>query len=131
AAGASPTRSPAPTSIPGSNPSAPNDRRAQTASGVFKLTFESPKTAWRSADAIEGTATLSLAAGGGVDLGGSGSGLIGFDFAEVGGSRHVEPAATADCRPYRLDPGAPIASPIRKSGGFYPEQTNYEFYRSF
>jgi hypothetical protein len=116
--------------LPSSSPGASETRRAADRQGSFTLAFELPRLTWRAGEAISGTATLSLA-NGAADVSGSGSGLIGFDFAEVGGSRHVEPAQTADCRPYRLEADRPIGSGILKSGGFYPEQPNFEFYRSF
>lgn len=116
-----------PTSEPGSTPS----QRAETLQGSFLLLFELPKGTWKAAEVIDGVATLTLVKGGGVDLGGSGGGLFGFDFAEVDGSRHVEPASTADCAPYRLDSGKPIRSAIKKSGAFTAEQSDADFYRSF
>ena len=106
-------------------------RRADERQGAYTLGFELPKTTWKAGEAISGTATLHVASGNSADVSGSGSGLIGFDFAEVGGSRHVAPAQTSDCRPYRLDPDKPMESAIVKSGGFYPEQKDFEFYRSF
>ena len=117
----------APTPSPGTGES----RRADERQGAYTLGFELPKTTWRSGEAIGGTATLHLASANSADVSGSGSGLIGFDFAELGGSRHVVPAQTSDCRPYRLDPDRPMESAIVKSGGFYPEQRDFEFYRSF
>jgi hypothetical protein len=116
---------------PTSTPSATANPQAADHQGSFNLAFELPRTTWKAGEAIDGAATLSVTKARGVDLGGSGSGLIGFDFAELNGSRHVQPAQTSDCRPYRLDPGAAISSPISKSGGFYPEQPDFEFYRSF
>jgi hypothetical protein len=106
-------------------------QRAQHLQGPFRLVFELPRTTWKTCDAIEGIATLALVKGGGVDLGGSGGGLFGFDFAEVNGTRHVEPASAADCAPYRLDPGVPMTSAIKKSGGFSADGLDADFYRAF
>ena len=106
-------------------------QHAEDLQGSFRLMFELPKSTWKVGDSIDGVATLALVNGSGVDLGGSGSGLLGFDFAEVNGSHHVEPAWTSNCAPYRLDPGRPITSPIKKSGGFYPEQPDADFNREF
>lgn len=112
-------------------PSSPLVQHAEDLQGPFRLVFELPRGTWKAGDAIDGVATLAVVNGGGVDLGGSGGGLLGFAFAEVGGSRHVDGFWTADCRPYRLEPGKPLTSAIRKSGGFSPDQPDADFYRSF
>jgi hypothetical protein len=46
---------------------------------------------------------------------GSGNGLN-FAYAEVGGTRKVEPVWTADCATHTLDPATPISEPLGKSG---------------
>ena len=115
------------TSPAGSTPVA----RASVTDGAFTLTFELPRADWRASDAIDGVATLSLASGDAIDLGGSGGGLLGFAFSEVNGTRHVEPVSTADCGPHRLEPGKPITSTIKKSGAFSADQPDADFYGSF
>ncbi len=108
--------------------------RAEATEGPFRLVFELPKDTWRADEAIDGLATLSLVEGTGMDLGGSGGGgggLIGFGIDEVDGSRHMGPAFTADCAPYRLEAGKPMTSPIKKSGGFSAEDPNAAFYNGF
>jgi hypothetical protein len=104
---------------------------AMSQQGPFQLEFRLPKDTWTADEAIDGLATLAIVSNSGVDLGGSGGGLIGFGFAQVDGSRHVEPGWRADCGPYRLDPGKPITSPIKKSGGFIADQPDADFYRAF
>ena len=104
---------------------------AEDAQGPFRVVFEVPKGTWTSGDTIDGVATLALIEGGSVDIGGSSGGLFGFDFAEVGGSRHIEPVWTADCTSYRLEAGKPVTSKIRKSGEFTAEQPDDGFNRSF
>jgi hypothetical protein len=105
--------------------------RAETTEGPFRLVFELPKDTWRADEAIDGLATLSLVEGTGIDLGGSGRGLLGFGIDEVNGSRHMGPAWTLDCHTYRLVRDNPMTSPIRKSGGFSADEPNADFYRSF
>lgn len=117
----------APTPAPGST----SNQRGEEHQGPFQLVFEVSRGTWKAGEAIDGVATLALVSGSGVDLGGSGVGLLGFDFAEVDGSRHVEPTWTADCATYRLDLGKPITSPIKKSGGFIADQPDADFYHSF
>jgi hypothetical protein len=80
---------------------------------------------------MEGRATLSVVNGGGIDLGGSGGGLVGFAFAQVGGPRRVDPAWDAVCAPYRVEVGKPITSGIKKSGAFTDDQPDAAFYRAF
>lgn len=116
------------TAPPASSPLAPV--RAQDQQGPFRLVFELPSGTWRAGDPIDGIASLEVI-GGGVDLGGSGGGLLGFSFAEVGGSRRIDPIWTADCAPYRLEPGKPVTSGITKSGAFIPGDPNADFYRAF
>ena len=114
---------PTPSSMPG--------QRAVDQQGPFQLAFELPSGTWKAGDAFDGVATLALVNGGGVDLGGSGGGLLAFAFLEVNGTRHVDPAWTADCASYRLEPGKPMTSAIKKSGGFSADQPDADFYRSF
>jgi hypothetical protein len=99
--------------------------------GQFKLAFELPRTDWHAGDSITGEATLSFTGSGGVDIGSSGMGPIGFLFDEVGGSRHMGGAWTLDLVGRRLDAGKPINSAITKSGGWNGEDPNADFYSSF
>lgn len=106
-------------------------QHAESLQGPFRLVFELPRGSWQSGDAIDGLAALSVVNGPGVDLGGSGGGVLGFAFAEVGGTRHVDPVSSADCAPYRLEPGDPITSTVKKSGAFSADQPDAAFYSSF
>jgi hypothetical protein len=99
--------------------------------GPFQLVFELPKDTWRADEAIDGLATLSLLEGTGMDIGGSGGGLLGFGIDEVNGSRHMGPAWRLDCHTYRLIRDHPMTSPINKSGGFSADEPNANFYRAF
>ncbi|HLY50774.1 MAG TPA: hypothetical protein VKR21_16420, partial [Solirubrobacteraceae bacterium] len=79
---------------------------------------------------IEGSASLSVDAP--IEVGGSGEGLVGFKYDEVGGlDRHVEGAWTLDCRPYQLAPGQPVSSKLTKTGGYDPQASGAAFYASF
>jgi hypothetical protein len=119
------------TPTPAAPTPAPTPAQATNTQGSYQLVFELPKTDWRASDSITGLATLSLIGSGGVDFGSSGGGPIGFGFDEVGGSRQMGPAWTADCRFDRLVAGQPKTSQITKSGGFIGEDPNVDFYRSF
>lgn len=104
---------------------------AQAVDGPFRLSFELAKSSWALSEAIDGTATLSYAGSGPLQLWSSGAGPLGFGFVEVGGTRMMGPAWTSDCRQRSIEPGKPIVSAIRKSGGWIGEDPNAPFYRSF
>ncbi|HEX7612625.1 MAG TPA: hypothetical protein VF371_07600 [Candidatus Limnocylindrales bacterium] len=110
---------------------APTPAQATDTQGSYRLVFELPRTDWRTTDSITGRATLSFIGTGGADLGGSGQGFLVFAFDEVGGSRHVGWALTADCRGYRLAAGQPMSSSIVKSGGYSGDAPPTDFNRLF
>ena len=117
---------------PGSSPEASAPAVGSMAgAGPFRLTFELPKATWRADEAITGVATLSVAGIQSAVLGGSGGGLIAFDYRELGGRRHVEPASTLDCVSRPIGPADPISEPLGKSGGFDDSDPDADFYRAF
>jgi len=99
--------------------------------GQFQLTFDMPKTNWHTGETITGEATLSYLGSGGIDIGSSGAGPIGFEFAEVGGSRHMGGISTMELVVRRLDAGAPITSPIKKTVAWSSADPNGAFYQSW
>jgi hypothetical protein len=115
--------SPTASSVPGA--------QAAQLQAPYLLTLDLPRDTWKAGEPITGTATLSLVQGAGMDLGGSGGGLIFFDYTEVNGARHVGGAMTADCRPYRLESGTPVSAALSHSGGFSADQPDADFYRAF
>ena len=133
-AGCGPTVSPAPTAAPsatpGPTPQPSGAVRAEAVDGPFRLVFELAKDTWRAGEPIDGRASLEITAGG-VELVGSGSGLVLFGFRELDGRRQMGPGATADCKVYRLDAGRPLATGITQSGGFAGEDPDAAFYRAF
>jgi hypothetical protein len=112
-------------------PSAVPGERASDVKGPFQLTFELPRTTFRAGEPIEGRATLAVIGGVAVPFGSSGSGPFTFNFAELGGRRNVGGSMTADCAPYRIEPGRPMTSAITKSGGWSGDDPNAVFYRAF
>ena len=123
--------SPAPTAQLSPSPSSPAPAAAVDVEGPFRLTFVLPRSTWMASEAITGQAQLALTAGDQVALSGSGGGLLGFGFAEVGGTRQMGPGWTADCRRYALAAAAPMTSAITKSGGWSEDQPDAAFYRGF
>jgi hypothetical protein len=97
----------------------------------YLLTLELPAAGWKADQPITGVATLALVQGNGVDIGGAAGGPIAFEYASLDGIHLVEPVSDLVCAPYRLERGKPVASPIRKSGGFYREQPDFEFNKAF
>jgi hypothetical protein len=92
--------------------------------GPFKLELVLPHLRWKAGDPITGTAILSYAGSSPSEIWGSGSGPIGFAYREVGGTRAISPATTADCGPHSL--ASPIVNQLYKSGA--PDD---EFQQSF
>lgn len=113
---------PSPTSSPAS---------AEDVEGLFHLVFTLPRTTWSAGESIEGGSRLALSALGPVTIVGSGGGVLGFGFAEVGGHRQMGPAMTADCATHRIAGDEPIVTPITKSGGYSTDGPDAAFYRSF
>jgi hypothetical protein len=118
-------------SAPVGSPSAGPAGHASATQGAFQLTFELPRTTYRAGEAIEGLAALAVVGGAPVPFGSSGNGPFTFNFAEVGGPRNVGGLMTADCAPYRLEPGRPMTSAITKSGGWSGDDPNAPFYSAF
>jgi hypothetical protein len=121
---------PGPSSSPDPGGGGPASAHAEATDGSFELAFTLRTTSWSADEPVEGTASLSVAAP--IEVGGSGEGLLGFNYDEIGGlGRHVEWAETADCRPYQLEPGQPLTSGLRKAGGYEPGASGADFYASF
>lgn len=98
----------------------------------FVLETSLPKDVWAPDEAIDVRTTLTYvgpedAAG----VWGSGSGLVSFVLAEVGGTKSVGGAARSDCRPYRFARGVATDIPFAKSGGWSADDPNAAFYQAF
>lgn len=99
--------------------------------GLFHLQLALPRLDWRADGAITGTATLSFTGPVPTTIYGSGGGVIGFTYVEVGGTRSVEPVWTDDCGPHPLGPVAPITVPLSKSGAVPDSGPDADFLRTF
>lgn len=104
---------------------------ASDAEGAFRLNFRLPQATYQSTDAISGTATLEVTDGHDASLSGSGDGLLGFSFVEVGGTRRMDAGWHDDCRRYTIEAGSPMTSAITKSGGWGGEDPDAAFYQAF
>jgi hypothetical protein len=118
------------TASPGTGAASEAPSSAVDADGRYTLSFALPKASFRTDEAITGHATLTLEPGPDAPVGGSGS-LIGFGFAEVGGTRRMGPIDDLVCRFYTLTAGTPVTSDLVKSGGWTGEDPDASFYASF
>ena len=96
----------------------------------FLVTFDLDRPEWHAGEAISGISRLERL-GSGLTISGSGGGPFGFAFAEVSGTRHVEPIWTADCTSHPLAPTEQVTSPITKSGGVAREDPDFGFWSAF
>jgi hypothetical protein len=83
--------------------------------GPFRLELVLPRLHWKAGEPMEGNVILSFIGSAPTTIYGSGR-VINFAYAEVGGTRKVEPVWTADCATHTLDAATPISEPLGKSG---------------
>lgn len=104
---------------------------SSTSDGPYILELVLPHLDWKADDPILGSAILSFGGSAPATIYGAGASVIAFGYAEVGGTRRVDPAWTADCGIHPLDPATPINQPLSKSGGFSNDDPNAAFLREF
>ena len=116
---------------PPTPPATPEVVRAADGAGPFSLVFELPRSTWRAGEAIEGTVSLRVAAGGPSSVYGSAGGPFMFTYRELTGTKVVEPVADAACGPHPIAPGAPISEPLGKSGAWSQTDPDGPFLQAF
>jgi hypothetical protein len=89
--------------------------RSQVSNTNFLLVLELPKAEWHTTEMIDGTATLTLIGLSSEAAWGSGMGIVGFQFAEVGGSRKLDWVRTADCVGHQLEASKPFVAKISEA----------------
>lgn len=105
---------------------------ARDADETFELVLRVGSARYAVNQPIDLTATLSyLGPDPGVDLVGSGSGLIAYRARQLDGRLDIGGTSTADCQTYRLDRGRPIVERYSKSGGWSNDDPDAAFYRVF
>jgi hypothetical protein len=105
---------------------------ARDADQSFELLLRVGSTRYTANQPIDVSATLSyLGPEAGIDLVGSGSGLIGFTAKQLDGRLDITGGHTDDCRTYRLDRAQPMVVPYAKSGGWSNDDPDAAFYRAF
>lgn len=111
-----------------SSPSGPIS--SPDADAHFLLVLQLPKALWHTTETIEGTATLTLVGLSTMSAWGSGMGIVGFEFAEVGGNRKLSWLRTADCVAHGLDASTPLVSEITNASTQVVNGTASDFYGS-
>lgn len=130
---ASPTPSPAPqTPAAAGSPAATAGPPVVTdTQDGFRLVLTLPTTTVPASEPIAGEALLTATDGRETNVAGSGSGLIGFTFEEIGGTRSMGGAMRSNCRAYTLPAGEGFRSSLRPSAAWSDADPNADFYRSF
>ncbi len=101
-------------------PSAPSPTgslpaHAEVTQGQFEVQFDLPKTLWRSDETLTGQAQLRFLGQGSTTIAHAAS-LFGFEVAEVGGNRKVQPAWATSCQEETISAASPLTSGLVKSG---------------
>jgi hypothetical protein len=105
---------------------------ARDADESFELVLRVGSTRYAVDAPIDASATLSyLGPEVGMDLVGSGSGLVSFSAKQLDGGLEMGGAQTANCQPYRLDRARPMEVPYTKFGGWSNDDPDAAFYRAF
>jgi hypothetical protein len=105
---------------------------ARDADRSFELLLRVGSTRYTANQPIDVSATLSyVGPEAGVDVVGSGSGLISFSAKQLDGRLQMGGAQTSDCKRYRLDRGRPLEVPYVKSGGWSADDPDAVFYVAF
>jgi hypothetical protein len=108
----------------------PDPATTTTTQGKFELAFSVDRATVHPGDTVAGAANLTLLSPGGATVTGS-STMVGFEFAEVGGSgRDVVPATPSDCAVHFVASGGGLVTPIAKSGAVV-DGPNADWYRQF
>jgi hypothetical protein len=103
--------------------------RTQVTDDHYELVLELPKSTWHTNEVITGRATLHLVTPTTMTVWGSGGGLLGFKYSEVGGDKKLDWLRTMDCGATDLAAGRPVVSPLTKSGGYSADAPPTDFYR--
>lgn len=105
---------------------------ATATDGPFRLELVLPHLDWQADEPIVGgMAILSYSGSAVTAISGSGNNLINFSYAEVDGTRRLDPMPTADCMAYQLDPATPINQDLSKVVTISIQDPNPDFLRSF
>lgn len=122
---------PGPTTVP--SPPAPIGGRVDVldTESNFQLRLSLPASTFRAREPITGEARLTTVDGRAAGIAGSGSGVIGFSFREIGGTRSMGGVMTSDCAPHTIPAGGGLRAGLRPAAAFSGDDPNADFYRAF
>ena len=104
---------------------------ASTTDGPFRLELVLPRLDWKKDEPMSGMAILSFDGSAPTTIYGAGASVVTFAYAEVGGTRKVDPVWTADRAWHALDPATPINADLSKSGAMPDAGPDADFLRAF
>lgn len=124
-----PSDTPAPTAV--ADPGVPGPAQAVDTEGRFRLVLGLAAVIVRAGEPVEGQAALTTVDGQEAAIAGSGGGVIGYSFTEIGGPRSMGGVMTSDCAPHTIPAGGALRSPLRPSAAWSEDDPNAAFYRAF
>jgi hypothetical protein len=99
---------------------------------AFAVRIRAESAVYRSGEPIDIRAWLTYAGPKAQEtLMGSGSGLVIFSWEQLDGRLRQDGIWTADCGPYTIDLGQPLAAPFAKSGAVLGDGPEAEFWRQY
>lgn len=99
--------------------------------GRFQLLLSLPASTFPASEPITGEAVLTAMDGREAGIAGSGGGVIGFSFREIGGARSMGGVMTSDCAPHTIPAGGDLRANLRPVAAWSADDPNADFYRTF
>jgi hypothetical protein len=104
---------------------------AEVVRDAFRLTIAVSSATYRVDEPIEVRTVLAYAGPApSIEVGGSGSGLVGFSLQQLDGPIAVDAAGTSDCAPWTLKRGDNLI-PFQKSGGYSADDPQADFFARY
>lgn len=97
----------------------------------YRLVLTLDATTVPTSEPVTGEAVLTTTDGLDADISGSGGGVFGFSYREIGGTRTMGYAMTADCAPHTIPAEGGLRSTLKPSGAWSEDDPNAGFYRTF
>lgn len=118
-----------PTVVPNAVPT-PGPTEVSKTADDFRVVLRLPATTISASEPLTGEAVLTTVDGRQEQIAGSGGGVFGFTYREIGGTRMMAYAMTDDCVPYAI-PEDGLRGALTPSGGWSEDDPNAAFYRTF
>lgn len=97
----------------------------------YRLVLTLDATTVPASEPVTGEAVLTTTDGLDADISGSGGGVFGFSYREIGGTRSMGYAMTADCAPHTIPAEGGLRSGLEPSGAWSEDDPDADFYRAF